>query len=132
MWTLSRSRPSLPACSHIHSYTTAAFGRQQQPPDSEIVATIRFEFQRGSKLLCTSCCFFGGVLPEWAAVQRGACGTGMLCPAYNGLEAHAFEVEEQLRKLQQKTAAAAAADNGISEAAVQARVQAAVEQVRAK
>jgi len=75
--------------------------------------------------------FFGGVLPEWAAVQRGACGTGMLCPAYNGLEAHAFEVEEQLRKLQQRTAAAAA-DNCISEAAVQARVQAAVEQVRAE
>jgi hypothetical protein len=58
----------------------------------------------------------------------------MLCPAYNGLEAHAFEVEEQLRKLQQRTAAAAAAaaDNGISEAAIQARVQAAVEQVRAE
>eukprot|EP00775_Hariotina_reticulata_P006091 gene6091-6329_t len=69
-----------------------------------------------------------------ATAAKAEADLAALSTAYNGLEAHAFEVEEQLRKLQQRNAAdgpAVAADKGIiPEAAVQARIQAAVEQDR--
>jgi predicted nucleic acid-binding Zn-ribbon protein len=71
-----------------------------------------------------------------AAAAKADAELGALSTAYNGLEQHAFDMEEQLRQLQEQqqqsaaAAAAAAAGGGLSEADVQARIQAALEQVR--
>jgi hypothetical protein len=72
-----------------------------------------------------------------AAAAKAEADLGALSTAYNGLEQHAFDMEEQLRQLQEQqqqqgaaAAGAAAAGGGLSEADVQARVQAALEQVR--
>jgi predicted nucleic acid-binding Zn-ribbon protein len=69
-----------------------------------------------------------------AAAAKADAELGALSTAYNGLEQHAFDMEEQLRQLQeqqqQRAAAAAAAGGGaLSEADVQARIQAAFNQV---
>jgi 4-diphosphocytidyl-2C-methyl-D-erythritol kinase len=75
-----------------------------------------------------------------AAAAKAEADLAALSTAYNGLEQHAFEMEEQLRQLQEQqqgsaaaaaavAAGAGAAADGIIEAAVQARIQAALEEV---
>ncbi|WIA13922.1 hypothetical protein OEZ85_002492 [Tetradesmus obliquus] len=70
-----------------------------------------------------------------AAAAKAEADLSALSSAYNGLEQHAFEMEEQLRRLQdqqqqQQQQGSAGAAAGLSEADVAARVQAAVEEDR--
>lgn len=56
-----------------------------------------------------------------------------LSAAYNALEAHSFQVEEQLRSVQSDAAAAASSSHqstGVSEEEMQQRIQEAVHQVQ--
>lgn len=68
-----------------------------------------------------------------AAAAKAEADLAALSSAYNGLEQHAFEMEEQLRRLQdqqqQQQGSAGGGAAGLSEADVAARVQAAIEEV---
>ena len=73
-----------------------------------------------------------------AAAGKADADLAALSTAYNDLEAHAFKLEEQLKEQEeaagrqeaQQPAAAAAPSTGLTEAELEARIQAAVEQVR--